>query len=165
MRDDEASDISVSRTEKVVREAAEMGRWDGSGRPAYSAVTPAEPMTEAPPARRSRGLTSALSSVLSAAVVIGAFILLLTAGFTGRFSSFAAEIIGRVSPAHSGKGEKPAQVATAEAPPAAATVPVLTAVSEKRPAPITTDAVGKVESIAAITVRTRVDGQIAKVLF
>ncbi|MBV8763453.1 MAG: efflux RND transporter periplasmic adaptor subunit, partial [Hyphomicrobiales bacterium] len=44
-------------------------------------------------------------------------------------------------------------------------VPVLTGVSEKRPAPITADAVGRVESMASITVRTRVDGQIAKVFF
>ena len=37
--------------------------------------------------------------------------------------------------------------------------------SEKRAAPLTAEAVGRAESIASITVRTRVDGQIAKVLF
>jgi multidrug efflux system membrane fusion protein len=104
-----------------------------------------------------------LSSILSAIVVIGSFVLLLAAGFTGRFSSLAEEMISRATPP--AKSEKPAQVAAAEAPPAAPAVPVLTAVSEKRSAAITADAVGKVESVAAITVRTRVDGQIAKVLF
>ncbi|MFI5012119.1 MAG: efflux RND transporter periplasmic adaptor subunit [Hyphomicrobiales bacterium] len=126
-----------------------------------AAVPPAPDMApvSAPPARRRRRALAVLSSLLSAVVVVGAFVLLLTEGFSGRFASLAQAL-----------RSSPPQVASlapaAEAPSAApASVPVLTSISEKRPAPITADAVGRVESIASITVRTRVDGQIAKVLF
>jgi multidrug efflux system membrane fusion protein len=173
MRDEEASDISVARAEEVVRDA---GAWTGR-EVAMPPSTDALPLEA--PAKRSFGLVAGLSSILSAIVVIAAFALLLAAGFTGRFSSLAqvsspaqerlASPNGASPAASPDAPAKPVQVASAppaaEAPAAAAAVPVLTAISEKRPAAITTEAVGKVESMAAITVRTRVDGQIAKVLF
>jgi multidrug efflux system membrane fusion protein len=120
-----------------------------------------------------------LSYVLSAIVVVGAFGFLLASGLTGRFVSLAQDGAAKIGIARdgvtgagaSGSSAQAAavQVASvgppAEQAPVVQAVPVLVSLSEKRPAPITADAVGRVESIAAITVRTRVDGQIAKVLF
>jgi len=171
MRDEEASEISFSRADEAVREMsiAQGGYAPG---PATAPAAPL-PLPASPPkpsfAKPSFGFAAALSSVLSAIVVVTAFGLLLAAGLTGRFSSLAENDGGAGAGASPAAPGKPTQVASASPaaapPPALQAVPVLTAVSEKRPAPITTDAVGKVESMASITVRTRVDGQIAKVLF
>ncbi len=167
MREEDASDVAVSETEDVVRQTSMRA---GREEVAMSPSADFAPLELPPPKRSSLSFAGALSSILSGVVVIGAFGLLLAAGFTGRFSSLAQERVTQSgSSAAPGGAANPAQIASAtpaaDAPPAAQAVPVLTAVSEKRPAPITTDAVGKVESIASITVRTRVDGQIAKVLF
>jgi multidrug efflux system membrane fusion protein len=168
MRDEEASEISLSRTEEVV--GATSARRDGRAAAAPAADVAA---IEVPRPKARRSLLGTLSYILSAAMVVGAFGLLLAAGLTGRFSSLAKDRAAQAgvgaAPASPPDPAKPVQIASAtpaaDAPAAAPGVPVLTAVSEKRAAAITADAVGRVESIAAITVRTRVDGQIAKVLF
>ena len=117
--------------------------------------------------KSARGTLGIMSYVLSAIAVLAALGFLLAVGLNGRFSSVVQAPASRDAPA-------PAQAASTEAAPTnqsattslpAQAVPVLTGVSEKRPAPITADAVGRVESMASITVRTRVDGQIAKVFF
>ena len=157
MQDEEASDVPITGVEEVVREVHLRTGRD------VAMPAPEAPPAAAAPAKSSFGFAAILSSILSGVVVLSAFALFLAAGLTGRFSSLAQDRGAAASAA------KPAQIASAtpsaEAPPAAAAVPVLTAISEKRPTPITTDAVGKVESMASITVRTRVDGQIARVLF
>jgi membrane fusion protein, multidrug efflux system len=118
------------------------------------------------PVKRARSTLAIVSYVLSAAAVVAAFGFLLAAGLSGRFSLAAQDQANRsaTAPVQTASTEPAASNQPPSAAPAEA-VPVLTSVSEKRPAPITAEAVGRVESMASITVRTRVDGQIAKVFF
>ncbi|SEC94582.1 membrane fusion protein, multidrug efflux system [Rhizobiales bacterium GAS188] len=170
MRNEETSDASFRAAEgEVVAANTNLGGTSGAAAPPEADLVPAQP----PSGGKRRSILGIISSVLSAAVVVGAFGFLLASGFAGRFSSLAQDggvKSSSAAAASSGSGQAaPVQVASvtppAEQPPAVQAVPVLVSVSEKRPAPITADAVGRVESIASITVRTRVDGQIAKVLF
>jgi membrane fusion protein, multidrug efflux system len=147
--------------------------------PSENAVVAAVPMAEGgaaaelAPARPRRGAFAVVSYILSAVAVVAAFGLLLAAGLSGRFSSAAREHAPQSAAGPVGRSDDaatPVRTASAEPAPAnvpspAQAVPVLTGLSEKRAAPITAGAVGRAESIASITVRTRVDGQIAKVLF
>ena len=162
MRNDDASEASFSEPEEIA--GAVSAEREVHAPPASEASAPSTQR----PAKRRHNILGILSYILSALVVVGAFTLLLAAGLTGRIYSLAKGDGSQTSVT----AGAPAQTKLASAQPAAEApavvpnaVPVLTSVSEKRPAPITTDAVGRVESIAAITVRTRVDGQIAKVLF
>jgi multidrug efflux system membrane fusion protein len=155
MRDDETMEADLASREELPP-AVEADHAPPSG---------AAPPPAAPVPRRPRGkVLAGLSYLLSATVVVAAFCFVLAVGLRGHFESEAQ--VG--SPAAAG-GKPGTKLASNEppaaAPPAARGVPVLVARSEKRAAPITADAVGKAESVAAITVRTRVDGQIAKVLF
>jgi len=164
MRSEEGSETSRSGTVEVESAAAT------SGDAALSRAAPAmgEDAPPAPvpgPAAGGRRLIGLFSYILSAAAVVGAFGLLLGAGVTGRFASLAEDRVPQPGASSQATSQVASAEPAAEAPPAAQSVPVLTALSEKRAAPITADAVGRVESIASITVRTRVDGQIAKVLF
>jgi multidrug efflux system membrane fusion protein len=175
MRDEEASDIPHSG---AVEMAATASAKTASARsvdplaPAARSVADIAPV-KVPQARpRRRRFVAGLSYLLSAIVVVGAFALLLANGVSGRFASLAREGVAQegpgTAPANPPVPAKPPQVAStapAADAPAAVGVPVLTAISEKRATPITANAVGRVESMASITVRTRVDGQVAKVLF
>jgi membrane fusion protein, multidrug efflux system len=163
MRNDDASEAPYSQTGEIAEVVS--AEPQGHARPASGSSEAVEVRPTEPRSRRS--VLGLLSYFLSAAVVVGAFALLLASGLTGRIYSLAQ---GAGSQAAADGGPQPTKMASAE--PAAQApavvqnaVPVLIGVSEKRAAPITTEAVGRVESIAAITVRTRVDGQIAKVLF
>lgn len=119
------------------------------------------------PSKPARSTLVMLSYVLSAVAVLAAFGFLLAAGFSGRFSSVAQNQASRsaTAPVQMASTEPAASNQPAPGAVPAQAVPVLTGLSEKRPAPITAEAVGRVESMASITVRTRVDGQIAKVFF
>lgn len=63
-----------------------------------------------------------------------------------------------------GKAEAPAADAGGGKPVGAAAVPVAVALAERRAVPITLDAVGNVEPLATVAVKSRVDGQITQVL-
>lgn len=119
------------------------------------------------PSKPARSTLAMLSYVLSAVGVLAAFGFLLAAGVIGRFSSVAQDQASRsaTAPVQMASTEPAASNQPAPGAVPAQAVPVLTGLSEKRPAPITAEAVGRVESMASITVRTRVDGQIAKVFF
>ncbi|MBV9111200.1 MAG: efflux RND transporter periplasmic adaptor subunit [Hyphomicrobiales bacterium] len=162
MRNEENQETSFDKREELV------GGGNATQEVAASVSPPRD--DDAPKlatSRPARSVLALVSYVLSAAVVLGAFGFLLAAGLAGRFSSAAQDQANRStasSPVHMASLEPAASAAPPPTPPAQA-VPVLTGLSEKRPAPITADAVGRVESMASITVRTRVDGQIAKVFF
>jgi len=179
MRSEETSDASlrVAEEEAIANDINVGGAAAPPVESAASAQAAAEPAPKSaskPARRKQRRLLDMLSYVLSAAMVVGAFGFILTSGLSGRFASLAqvgtakdgaTKAAGAATPAGEA-GSSPQQVASlAPAQPAVQAVPVLVGIAEKRSAPITADAVGRVESVASITVRTRVDGQIAKVLF
>jgi multidrug efflux system membrane fusion protein len=143
--------------------------WRAS-REVAGSVPPAAQESASPkfaPAKPARSKLAILSYALSAAAVVAAFGFLLAAGLSGRFSSAAQDQASQSAPApgRTASAEPAASNQPSPVVPPAQAVPVLTSLSEKRPAPITEEAVGRVESMASITVRTRVDGQIAKVFF
>jgi multidrug efflux system membrane fusion protein len=159
MRDEETHEASFSGREELPGDMS-------AGRHIAVATVPREddgaPSTPVP-LKPQRRVLAVLSYILSALAVVAAFALLLAPGLSDRLSSGAQE---RAAGSTSQEASTTAvRTASAEPPPAASAVPVVTSLSEKRAAPITAEAVGRTESIAAITVRTRVDGQIAKVLF
>jgi multidrug efflux system membrane fusion protein len=163
MRNEESQESSFAEREELVgggnaSEGAAVTMVPTGHDAASSKLAPAKP------SRRTLGI---FSYVLSAALVIAGFGFLISAGLGGRVSSVPQDQANRSAAA---------SAQTASADPAASNqpgstaaaiqaVPVLTDLSEKRAAPITAGAVGRVESMASITVRTRVDGQIAKALF
>ncbi|MBV9752934.1 MAG: efflux RND transporter periplasmic adaptor subunit [Hyphomicrobiales bacterium] len=163
MRNEDNQEASFVQSEAFVGE----GHATGSAANASPSSSRDEEASTKPASRPARRVLAAFSYSLSAVVVLAAFGYLLAVGLSGRFSS-AAQVQG--DRAATGTSVQTASLETAAkdqpvpAPPVQA-VPVLTSLSEKRPAPITADAVGRVESMASITVRTRVDGQIAKVMF
>jgi multidrug efflux system membrane fusion protein len=158
MRNEESQEASFEERDVLVGRASQE---------AAVSVLPTGHETASPklaPVKRARSTLAIVSYVLSAAAVVAAFGFLLAPGLSGRFSLAAQDQANRSATA-------PVQMASTEPaasnqpPSAAEAVPVLTSVSEKRAAPITAEAVGRAESMASITVRTRVDGQIAKVFF
>jgi len=161
MRNEENQEASFDEREELVGRASQ--ETAVSVRPTGHEGASPKPA----PVKRAHSTLAIVSYVLSAAAVVAAFGFLLAAGLTGRFSLAAQDQANRSATAPvqtastepAGSNQPPSAAAPAEA------VPVLTSVSEKRPVPITAEAVGRVESMASITVRTRVDGQIAKVFF
>lgn len=161
MRNEESQEASFAEREELVAEG------DASPKTAVAAV-PTRHEAAAPklaPTKPARSTLAILSYGLSAAAVVAVFAFLLVAGLSGRFSSVGQDPASRPAAAPMASAERAASNQPAAPAALAQAVPVLTSVSEKRPAPITADAVGRAESIASVTVRTRVDGQIAKVFF
>jgi multidrug efflux system membrane fusion protein len=160
MRNEENQEASFDEEEELVGRASQ-GAAVSVLPTGHEAASP-----KLAPVKRARSTLAIVSYVLSAAAVVAAFGFLLAAGLSGRFSLAAQDQANRsaTAPVQTASTEPAASNQPPSAAPAEA-VPVLTSVSEKRPAPITAEAVGRVESMASITVRTRVDGQIAKVFF
>jgi multidrug efflux system membrane fusion protein len=158
MRNEENQEASFEEREELVGRASQE---------AAVSVLPTGHETASPklaPVKRARSTLAIVSYVLSAAAVVAAFGFSLAPGLSGRFSLAAQDQANR-SATTPVQMASTAPAASNQPPSAAEAVPVLTSVSEKRAAPITAEAVGRAESMASITVRTRVDGQIAKVFF
>ena len=188
MRNEESNEASFAEREDIV------GGADAASEKAAIMAVPKEhegAATGTASRKPARSTLAIFSYILSASAVVAAFGFLLAVGLSGRYSSVAQDSsVAQIpsvaqdpsvaqgqaaQPATAAAGQKqgaaaPVQMASVEpaateAPAPAQAVPVLTGMSEKRAAPLTAEAVGRAESIASITVRTRVDGQIAKVLF